>query len=70
MLIRIEKSMGWSMAFSRFSRLFKRFPSLPCPICNRPVPLETAKTDSDGKAVHEDCYFIKIKLKRIKDGYA
>ena len=27
------------------------------PICNKPVPIETAKTDSDGKAIHEDCYF-------------
>ena len=62
--------MALSAALSRFSRLFKKAPSLRCAIFNKPVPLETAKTDSDGKAVHEDCYFIKIKLKRIKDGYA
>ena len=54
---------------SRFSRLFKKAPRLRCPICNEPVPLETAKTDSDGKAVHEECYFQRIKLKRIRDGY-
>jgi uncharacterized Zn finger protein (UPF0148 family) len=55
---------------SRLFRLFKNTPSVVCPICNEPVLLETAKTDSDGKAVHEDCYFHKVKLKRIKDGYA
>jgi len=55
---------------SRLFRLFKNTPSVVCPICDKPVPLETAKTDSDGKAVHEHCYFHKVKLKRIKDGYA
>jgi hypothetical protein len=56
---------------SRFSRIFKKkAPSLPCPICHKPVSLEIAKTDSDGKVVHEDCYFQKLRLKRIKDGYA
>jgi hypothetical protein len=27
-----------------------------CPICDKPVILETAKTDDDGRAVHEECY--------------
>ena len=61
------------MAFrlmSLFSRIFRsKTPTLLCAICSRPVPVETSKTDSDGKPVHEDCYFEKIKLKRIRDGY-
>jgi len=31
-----------------------------CLICNRPVSLETAKTNEDGYAVHEECYLDKI----------
>lgn len=34
--------------------------SLLCRICNQPVPIETARTDSDGKAVHGDCYVHEI----------
>jgi hypothetical protein len=26
------------------------------------VPLETAKTDEDGAAIHEQCYLLKVKL--------
>jgi len=33
---------------------------LLCRICNKPVPIESARTDSDGKAVHGDCYVHKI----------
>jgi len=33
-----------------------------CRICGKPVPLETAKTDEWGKAVHEDCYVLRIRL--------
>jgi hypothetical protein len=36
-----------------------------CSICNEPVELETAKTDEDGKAVHEDCYIRRARLKEI-----
>ena len=31
-----------------------------CSICFQPVDLETAKTDSAGQPVHEDCYVRKI----------
>jgi hypothetical protein len=31
-----------------------------CSLCLQPVVLETAKTDEDGQAVHEDCYSAKI----------
>src|ERR1700687_3582625 len=35
-----------------------------CSICNRPVKLETSKTDERGQAVHEGCYLLKVKVKR------
>jgi hypothetical protein len=34
-----------------------------CSICNKPIVLETSKTDENGKAVHEDCY-----IKRLASG--
>ena len=33
-----------------------------CSICNQPVPLEAAKTQEQGLAVHEECYLLKLKL--------
>ena len=27
-----------------------------CSLCNKPVDLKTAKTNEEGKAVHEECY--------------
>jgi hypothetical protein len=27
-----------------------------CPLCNKPVALENAKTDENGQPIHEDCY--------------
>ena len=36
-----------------------------CAICNEPVELKTAKTDEDGKTVHEDCHIQKMRLKKI-----
>ena len=36
-----------------------------CAICNEPVELNTAKTDEDGKTVHEDCHIQKMRLKKI-----
>ncbi len=32
-----------------------------CAICNKPVSLETAKADEDGRTVHEQCYVLKLK---------
>jgi hypothetical protein len=32
-----------------------------CPICHEPVRVEEAKTDEDGQAIHEDCYFASLK---------
>ena len=36
-----------------------------CAICNKPVPLETAKIDEDGQTVHEQCYVLKIKSEQV-----
>jgi hypothetical protein len=33
-----------------------------CPICNKAVALETANTDEDGHAIHEECYILKLHL--------
>ena len=35
-----------------------------CPICNAVVPLENAKTDEHGTAIHEECYLLKVDLWR------
>ena len=32
-----------------------------CSLCNEPVEVETAKTDENGDAVHEDCYVVEIQ---------
>jgi hypothetical protein len=37
---------------------------LLCRICGRPIPVEVATTDSDGRALHEGCYVLKIKLEQ------
>jgi hypothetical protein len=34
-----------------------------CSVCNEPVELRIAKTDEDGKAIHEECYVLRIQLK-------
>jgi hypothetical protein len=39
-----------------------------CSICNRQVPLEKAKTDEHGLAVHEECYVLKLRLKHAGEG--
>ena len=36
------------------------FQSTICSMCNLPVPLNDAKTDEDGNAVHENCYLAKL----------
>ena len=42
--------------------------SFPCPICNLPVLLETAKTDDRGQAIHERCYLLSVRLKHATTG--
>ena len=39
-----------------------------CRICHNLVAVETAKTDSDGRAVHQDCYFNEINQKLSSTG--
>ena len=34
-----------------------------CSLCRKPVPLESSKTDENGKAVHEECYMLMLRLK-------
>jgi len=33
--------------------------SVVCSICAIPLPLETSRTDEDGRGVHEECYVRK-----------
>ena len=35
-------------------------PILQCHICHKPVPVETAKTDGYGQAIHEECYMLSV----------
>jgi hypothetical protein len=34
-----------------------------CSICDKPVTLETAKTEEFGRAVHDECYLLKVGIK-------
>jgi len=46
------------MTASSIPRGTQRLPG--CSMCNRPVLLETSKTDEYGQAVHEECYVLKL----------
>jgi hypothetical protein len=35
-----------------------------CTICNRPITLENAKIDENGRAVHEECYVNQLLAKQ------
>lgn len=35
--------------------------SVLCQICGKSIPIATAKTDEDGKAIHEECYAALMK---------
>jgi len=35
-----------------------------CTLCDNPVPLDSSKADENGKAMHEECYTLKLQLKR------
>jgi hypothetical protein len=48
-----------------FLRFIHKLRLPKCSICNEPVELETGKTDEDGKAVHEDCYV--LRMMRVKE---
>jgi hypothetical protein len=34
-----------------------------CSICTLPVSLEAAKADEFGRAIHEECYALKMRMK-------
>jgi len=56
--------VAWvQMAGGRFrqERDPKKSDYLLCSICDNPVRLETSKADEFGKAVHEECYVLKVK---------
>jgi hypothetical protein len=35
-----------------------------CSVCNEPVELNTAKVNEVGNPIHEECYVVKISLKK------
>jgi len=35
-----------------------------CFICGKSIPLEVAKTNDYGRAVHEECYVLRMKLEK------
>jgi len=37
-----------------------------CPVCKKPVSLESAKTDSLGRAIHSECYLRLLHQKGSK----
>jgi hypothetical protein len=41
---------------AEMSRKVRQFALPNCSICYEPLDLKTAKTDEDGKGVHEECY--------------
>lgn len=38
-----------------------------CSICNKPVSLESARTDEAGRAVHQECYLLSVATKTGRD---
>ena len=43
---------------------------LPCVICNQSISLEESKVTEDGKPVHEECYYQKIKARKEREDNA
>ena len=37
---------------------------LLCRICRKPVSVSNAKSDSDGQAIHVDCYTLKMRFEQ------
>jgi hypothetical protein len=35
-------------------------PEINCAICNKSVALDASKTDEFGRAIHEECYLLKV----------
>ena len=45
---------GWTMPDQPFINIPM------CALCDKPIALETAKADENGKPVHEDCYIKRL----------
>jgi hypothetical protein len=55
------------MAFQLFAiDAVMTFPEAPflCCLCSEPIDLRTAKTDEYGKAIHEECYVLRMRMTR------
>jgi hypothetical protein len=47
---------------AEISQKVRKHGGLPnCSICNEPVDIKTAKTNEDGKAVHDKCYLDRLR---------
>jgi len=46
--------------------------SVVCGICGKPGPVNSAKADADGRAIHEECYALKVQFEQAGrgDGHA
>jgi len=42
--------------------------ALMCRICGKPVLVEAAKDDGDGKPIHEECYAVQVQLEHAGNG--
>jgi hypothetical protein len=51
-------------------QLFVRPRDPVCSIDRTPVQLNTAKTDEDGNAVHEDCYVTKLGVAKVVGSFS
>jgi len=59
------------MGEERTTSVPKQSPTRRCRICDKPIKLETAKIDEEGKAVHEECYVRKLRLQEAsQSGHA
>ena len=51
----------WIIPRDHFGRRFMDG-SVPCQLCQQPVPLESARINELGKAVHEECYLNALRI--------
>jgi hypothetical protein len=42
-------------------------PETKCAICGKPISLEDTNVTEDGKGVHGECYFEKIKKRKEQE---
>jgi hypothetical protein len=64
--------MSTSRPDSSRKQVRKKEPAtLRCRICDKPVEVMSARIDSGGSPVHEECYALKLKLEQAgQDGQA